>query len=415
MSTSTQQGFAFRPRSYFLTDLNTAVLSRIKGKARRAAVRRLGISHVDAPMAEESLSEAEREAVGRLHPSLMGGEYLQDLDPLEVEIARFELESVTADVISLRARRAEGKIHYRLVDEYETLYCITPASSDNPLTFGELVALINGVNTCGLPRSLREWNFENDGGNAAELEHFVKVSSEFYPELAGYYAAEAAAWVAEKRAERGREPEPTVEGVPPPDDCTAETLFERGTRSYHDGDFATARECFEKGTELGYGPAEARLAFLYFYGQGVPQSYEKAKILWERAASKGIAKAQFNLGLLYAGGHGVAQDYALARQWWEQAAAQGDVIAQSSLGYVYASGEGGPQDYGKAREWWERAAHQGDTDAQLNLGKVYLTGRGAPKSLTKAREWFGKAAAQGDAEAQACLRWLNDRRVGYDN
>ena len=50
----------------------------------------------------------------------MGGEYLPDSEAGEVEIVRFELESTMADVISLRARLADGKIHYRLVDEYET-------------------------------------------------------------------------------------------------------------------------------------------------------------------------------------------------------------------------------------------------------------------------------------------------------
>lgn len=208
MSTSTQQGFAFRPRRYFLTDLDTAVLSRIKGKARRAAVRNLGTSHVDSSMAAESLSENERQAVGRVHPSLMGGEYLPDLDPLEVEIARFELESVTADVISLRARLADGKICYRLVDEYGTSYRITPASSEQPLTFGELVELINTIQIDGELwfQALREFNYEATG-NAEELERFVRVSSEFYPQLAGYYEADAAAWVAEKRAAREREDE----------------------------------------------------------------------------------------------------------------------------------------------------------------------------------------------------------------
>jgi hypothetical protein len=211
MSTSTQQGLNFRPRTYFLLDSEQALLSRIKGKARRAAVRRLGASQVDASMAAESLSEAEREAVGRVHPAFMGGEYLPDREVGEVEIARFELESVTADVISLRASRADGKIHYRLLDEYDTPYLITPASSDEPLTFGELVELINTIQfegdpqKRGLPQALRDWNYENGGGRAEELEGFVRVSSEFYPQLASYYAAEAAGWVAEKLTARERE------------------------------------------------------------------------------------------------------------------------------------------------------------------------------------------------------------------
>jgi TPR repeat protein len=107
-----------------------------------------------------------------------------------------------------------------------------------------------------------------------------------------------------------------------------------------------------------------------------------------------------------------AEDFAKAKECFEQAAELGYGPAQSSFAYMLATG---PQDYEKARHWWEQAASQGDIDAQLNLGKVYLTGRGAPKNLTKARQWFGKAAAQGDVEAQACLHWLKDIGIGYEN
>ena len=50
----------------------------------------------------------------------MGGEYLPDYLPEEVEIARVAMESTTADVISIRAfMEADNLIHYRVVDEYE--------------------------------------------------------------------------------------------------------------------------------------------------------------------------------------------------------------------------------------------------------------------------------------------------------
>src|SRR5207245_8542767 len=91
---------------------------------------------------------------------------------------------VTADVISLRARRADKRIHYRLVDEYETQYEIEPASSDEPLTFGELVELINNIQ--------REGDLWFQSLRDANRESFIHVSSEFYPQLAAYYQAEDA-------------------------------------------------------------------------------------------------------------------------------------------------------------------------------------------------------------------------------
>jgi hypothetical protein len=39
-----------------------------------------------------------RSALGRLHPSFMGGEYLPDRRDTEVEIARINIDSTTSDV-----------------------------------------------------------------------------------------------------------------------------------------------------------------------------------------------------------------------------------------------------------------------------------------------------------------------------
>src|SRR5262249_4767409 len=68
----------------------------------------------------ESVTEAERVALGQHHPALMGGEYLPGYQDEEVEIARVSLQSTTGDVISIRARRDRGAIRYRVVDEYGT-------------------------------------------------------------------------------------------------------------------------------------------------------------------------------------------------------------------------------------------------------------------------------------------------------
>ena len=66
-----------------------------------------------------------------------------------------------------------------------------------------------------------------------------------------------------------------------------------------------------------------------------------------RKAEQGDADAQFNLAVLYYYGDGVPQDYAKARQWWEQAAAQGHADAQYNLGQLYFFWHGVPQDLGK--------------------------------------------------------------------
>jgi hypothetical protein len=148
----------------------------------------------------------------------MGGEYLPDFTGNEVEIARVSLASVTADVISVRARFEDRRVHYRLVDEYDTVFHCEPGDAVQPLTMGELIELTDGVTRegeypdtmIGLTDAFRDMNYA--GGDPRELLDFVTVSSDFYPELGRYYASEADGWVEEREhqaakqeAERDRE------------------------------------------------------------------------------------------------------------------------------------------------------------------------------------------------------------------
>ena len=195
------------------------MLARIKGLARRAAARAVleagGPAALDPSLFEESLAETERRAVGRLHPSFMGGEYLPDLRELEVEIARIELASTMRDVISVRARPEGAHPAYSVVDEYETAFAFCPDSSSRPLTLGQLVSLIESIRVeeahhaaypegPGLPAGFRQIQSEWDLGEAA---CFVTVSSELYPQLELYYENDARAWLEHFRIEWGLDDE----------------------------------------------------------------------------------------------------------------------------------------------------------------------------------------------------------------
>src|SRR5437899_1838208 len=111
----------FVPTSYFTErDLHLALPSDILGKARRDMARQLAADGEDLPteLLVPVLSEDDRRAFGRIHPMLMGGEYLPPLQEGEVEIARISLRSTTADQISVRALRTSDGISYSIVDEY---------------------------------------------------------------------------------------------------------------------------------------------------------------------------------------------------------------------------------------------------------------------------------------------------------
>ena len=61
--------------------------------------------------------------------------------------------------------------------------------------------------------------------------------------------------------------------------------------------------------------AQSSLGEMYYQGDGVDQSYQRARELWELAAKQGNADAQCNLGTLYANGQGVEQSFETARKW----------------------------------------------------------------------------------------------------
>ena len=211
---------SFRPDSYWEdNDPLAAILRNVKSTRRREMIT----DYWNAGRIEELLPENLADDPGpdaqkfleRIHPSFMGGAYLPDLLPTEVEIARIQLKSTTYDVISIRARRKPGDdlIHYRIVDEYDTGYNIAPEASSQPLTHDELVALIDSVDggyDGGLALRYNELN-HTGLGDAEHLRHFTTVSSLFYPDLERHYEAVFDRWVREKLESNEDDEEPEEE------------------------------------------------------------------------------------------------------------------------------------------------------------------------------------------------------------
>jgi hypothetical protein len=206
-----QFDFQFRPPTYWpeLED-DEAAINRIKGKDRRDRAREIVDAGGRLPEAEggrsffdENLPDDEREIMGRIHPALMGGEYLPDLEDSGVEIARVELDSVTADVISIRATRDGELIRYEVVDEYDIERKISPETSATPLEMGQLVELIDTArdeyDQVGLTDLFRD-NTAQFMEDPKDAVNFVTVSSPFYPELRAYYEFRAQEWLRAKLA-----------------------------------------------------------------------------------------------------------------------------------------------------------------------------------------------------------------------
>jgi hypothetical protein len=207
----------FRPKSYFWPpSLETHLLSRIKGAERRAALKRLldsgRLEEIPDFLARSALDNSERAALGRIHPAFMGGEYLPDLMSGETMIARVTIASTTQDVTCVYARGRSGRIHYRVVDEYEgiTLSAKSTRTSTRPLTLRGLDSFF--FSAWSLLETL-EANFGESGYDEDEMQAFVvEIGSSFYPDLDRLVRERISSWGAARRAEieghaqRGEEP-----------------------------------------------------------------------------------------------------------------------------------------------------------------------------------------------------------------
>jgi hypothetical protein len=119
------------------------------------------------------------------------GEYLPELDPREVEIARIVLRSTTGDVISVRARPKGDRIAYSAVDEYETQFKVKPEESKGPLSHEQLINM------------LEELQVEEETGNYLqqllnEDPDFLSAHSDFYPGLNVTFEKLLHEWMKEK-------------------------------------------------------------------------------------------------------------------------------------------------------------------------------------------------------------------------
>jgi len=155
--------------------------------------------------------------------------------------------------------------------------------------------------------------------------------------------------------------------------------------------------------EQGDAKAEAKLAYMYSHGEGVPQSYSEALLWRQKSADQGNAIGERGLGYMYSHGEGVPQDYAEALRWFSKAADQGDPKAQDALAIMYEKGSGVPQDYAKALRWYVESANRGYPPAIYNLGNMYYNGYGVPQDRAHAVRLYQQAANRGDEYAQQVL------------
>jgi hypothetical protein len=172
----------YRPKSYFNPQrLEAYLISQVKGAAVRKKLEKLLAEgrhdELKSLLGKEGVPESALKALESVHPMFMGGNYLPDTEEGEVEIARIEIASTTFDVTCLFAKQNNGRILYRVVDEYEgdTLTGPSEMTSEKPLTLGEMADFFLGAWSL---IDVLEMNFEEDMESALG---FFTAKSDFYP------------------------------------------------------------------------------------------------------------------------------------------------------------------------------------------------------------------------------------------
>jgi hypothetical protein len=182
---------AFRPDDYWSpADPVTLITATIKSARRREFVREvLAGKHemeLTPTLLRHSLTPTELGSWARNGPSWVGGEALPDCLPGEIEIARIVVNSPSYDVISLRARRPDRLLAYRMVDERDNPYRLLLDATNWPLLFRVLVAILDGAVVMAArgekPVLDTLWSHPVDRARWATFIH-----SPFYPQLEAWY------------------------------------------------------------------------------------------------------------------------------------------------------------------------------------------------------------------------------------
>lgn len=189
-------------------------LARIKGANRRhlfeQAIQQGRLHTIPKVLFGESISPELGKSLASMNFQNMGGESLPPLRPHEIEIARVVFDSTTADVVSFRARKSGGRIHYSVTDEYENQWSkTTPRTSIKPLTMEQLIKMINNASypdessVDGSVGVFDIWymSFQESDDDAEEFLDSYRVLSPYYPEITQWFRDSEREWLDDRSSD----------------------------------------------------------------------------------------------------------------------------------------------------------------------------------------------------------------------
>ena len=115
----------------------------------------------------------------------------------------------------------------------------------------------------------------------------------------------------------------------------ADLQFRQGLSAYYSGDYQKAMRIWEPLAEQEDAPSQAGLGFMFHRGFGVAIDNKMAAYWLRKAAEHGQPEGQMMLGTLYFYGQGVTQSYIQAFAWCDLAqdngASDADMCRNSAL------------------------------------------------------------------------------------
>lgn len=166
----------------------------------------------------------------------------------------------------------------------------------------------------------------------------------------------------------------------------------------------------EKSGKKGFNVAYHCLGDMYYNGNGVIQSLEKAYEYFNKGI--GFSACKFRVALMLRNGVGIPKDEKKANEYLILSANEGMDRAQYLLGCDYYSRKY-EQNYKLAVKYLEMALGNGKNlpeyikgDICRKLSACYRFGRGVDSNENKANEYNKKGAELGDADSKKIQEWL---------
>lgn len=152
--------------------------------------------------------------------------------------------------------------------------------------------------------------------------------------------------------------------------------------------------------------------------RSIASDLEKMKVFawiphFFREADRGFANAQFYVGQMYHFGEGIPQSYKKAKKYYQMAAINGHASSRYNLGILYLQGKGVKQSDKKAVRWFRSAAKKKHTSASFNMGLLHLAGKGVKQSEEKANQYFWEVVS-GRREDRGAVVLMARKLLGDD-